>query len=324
MEQGGGGRGAAGGDGGDMNQQPQDRKPKEAQVQAQGQGQGQGQVQTPQLPQQPVQCPRCDSLNTKFCYYNNYSLSQPRYFCKTCRRYWTQGGTLRNVPVGGGCRKGKRARNNSSSSSSVENSSSRSQQPQPPPPPPPPHQEVSVQAQPNITTMVGARDPSPLGVPSVTPFFQGVGVGSGGYLSSLGGIHHSLNPPHPFDQPLNVGSGDVVGVGSNLGVLSGFNVPSLGSQRQIRPSQQFYQMGGAEQGLIIPSTMANSSAASHRDWTHSFINNAAGNNRAPDGSLWSTVSTTSISGNSQRNASSALMPNQWPNVPGFGPPPSSF
>nr|CAD1828138.1 unnamed protein product [Ananas comosus var. bracteatus] len=33
--------------------------------------------------------------NIKFCYFNNYSLSQPRYFCKTCRRYWTHGGTLR-------------------------------------------------------------------------------------------------------------------------------------------------------------------------------------------------------------------------------------
>ncbi|KAL9688994.1 hypothetical protein QQ045_033423 [Rhodiola kirilowii] len=54
-------------------------------------------------------CPRCDSENTKFCYYNNYSLSQPRYFCKSCRRYWTKGGALRNVPVGGGCRKNKRS-----------------------------------------------------------------------------------------------------------------------------------------------------------------------------------------------------------------------
>jgi hypothetical protein len=52
-------------------------------------------------------CPRCDSPNTKFCYYNNYSLSQPRYFCKGCRRYWTKGGSLRNVPVGGGCRKNR-------------------------------------------------------------------------------------------------------------------------------------------------------------------------------------------------------------------------
>ncbi|XP_055814983.1 dof zinc finger protein DOF2.5-like isoform X2 [Solanum dulcamara] len=55
-----------------------------------------------------MNCPRCNSTNTKFCYYNNYSLTQPRYFCKTCRRYWTEGGTLRNVPVGGGSRKNKR------------------------------------------------------------------------------------------------------------------------------------------------------------------------------------------------------------------------
>ncbi|XP_028787723.1 dof zinc finger protein DOF3.5-like [Neltuma alba] len=53
-------------------------------------------------------CPRCGSCNTKFCYYNNYSLTQPRYFCKGCRRYWTKGGSLRNVPVGGGCRKNRR------------------------------------------------------------------------------------------------------------------------------------------------------------------------------------------------------------------------
>ncbi|KAK8964378.1 Dof zinc finger protein DOF1.8 [Platanthera guangdongensis] len=58
---------------------------------------------------QPLNCPRCNSSNTKFCYYNNYSLSQPRYFCKTCRRYWTAGGSLRNVPVGGGSRKNKRS-----------------------------------------------------------------------------------------------------------------------------------------------------------------------------------------------------------------------
>ncbi|MBA0775547.1 hypothetical protein Gotri_010685 [Gossypium trilobum] len=57
-------------------------------------------------------CPRCASANTKFCYYNNYSLSQPRYFCKGCRRYWTKGGSLRNVPVGGGCRKSRRGKSN--------------------------------------------------------------------------------------------------------------------------------------------------------------------------------------------------------------------
>ncbi|KAM0034124.1 putative transcription factor C2C2-Dof family [Helianthus debilis subsp. tardiflorus] len=64
-------------------------------------------------PEQTLNCPRCDSPNTKFCYYNNYSLTQPRHFCKTCRRYWTKGGALRNVPIGGGCRK-KKPRSSSS------------------------------------------------------------------------------------------------------------------------------------------------------------------------------------------------------------------
>uniref|UniRef100_A0A0A9GUS7 Dof zinc finger protein n=1 Tax=Arundo donax TaxID=35708 RepID=A0A0A9GUS7_ARUDO len=64
-----------------------------------------------------LNCPRCNSTNTKFCYYNNYSLQQPRYFCKTCRRYWTEGGSLRNVPVGGGSRKNKRSSSSSASAS---------------------------------------------------------------------------------------------------------------------------------------------------------------------------------------------------------------
>ena len=67
-------------------------------------------VQQQQQQQEAPKCPRCDSSNTKFCYYNNYSLSQPRHFCKACKRYWTRGGTLRNVPVGGGCRRNKRVK----------------------------------------------------------------------------------------------------------------------------------------------------------------------------------------------------------------------
>lgn len=77
----------------------------------------------PQFPEhEHLNCPRCESSNTKFCYYNNYNLSQPRHYCKNCRRYWTKGGTLRNIPIGGGTRKvtkrssnsGKRPANSSS------------------------------------------------------------------------------------------------------------------------------------------------------------------------------------------------------------------
>ncbi|GJM88451.1 hypothetical protein PR202_ga04512 [Eleusine coracana subsp. coracana] len=73
----------------------------------------------PQL-DEALRCPRCDSSNTKFCYYNNYNTLQPRYFCKACRRYWTQGGSLRDVPVGGGCRKNKSASSSFPSSSSID------------------------------------------------------------------------------------------------------------------------------------------------------------------------------------------------------------
>ncbi|XP_021895858.1 dof zinc finger protein DOF5.6-like [Carica papaya] len=68
----------------------------------------------------PLKCPRCDSTNTKFCYYNNYNKSQPRHFCKTCKRHWTKGGTLRNVPVGGG-RKNKRLKTSNDTVSTATN-----------------------------------------------------------------------------------------------------------------------------------------------------------------------------------------------------------
>ncbi|CAN6332420.1 unnamed protein product [Urochloa humidicola] len=52
-------------------------------------------------------CPRCRSRDTKFCYFNNYNVNQPRHFCRACHRYWTAGGAIRNVPVGSGRRKNR-------------------------------------------------------------------------------------------------------------------------------------------------------------------------------------------------------------------------
>ncbi|KAJ6822992.1 putative dof zinc finger protein DOF3.6-like isoform X1 [Iris pallida] len=88
--------------------------------------------------QPPLQCPRCDSTNTKFCYYNNYNLSQPRHFCKNCRRYWTKGGALRNIPVGGGTRKNssssKRPNPNSTSAPAATSKRPSTSDPEPPQP----------------------------------------------------------------------------------------------------------------------------------------------------------------------------------------------
>jgi hypothetical protein len=65
------------------------------------------QDKTLKKPDKLLPCPRCNSMDTKFCYYNNYNVNQPRHFCKNCQRYWTAGGAMRNVPVGAGRRKNK-------------------------------------------------------------------------------------------------------------------------------------------------------------------------------------------------------------------------
>uniref|UniRef100_A0ACD5VGE3 Uncharacterized protein n=1 Tax=Avena sativa TaxID=4498 RepID=A0ACD5VGE3_AVESA len=70
---------------------------------------GSGQENVLKKPDIIVPCPRCNSMETKFCYFNNYNVSQPRHFCRNCQRYWTAGGNIRNVPVGSGRRRSKQA-----------------------------------------------------------------------------------------------------------------------------------------------------------------------------------------------------------------------
>ncbi|KAF5474425.1 hypothetical protein F2P56_006325 [Juglans regia] len=299
----------------EIRQQQEDRRLKPIQAENQQQQQ-----------QQPQKCPRCESLNTKFCYYNNYSLSQPRYFCKACRRYWTQGGTLRNVPVGGGCRKGKRAK--TSSSSGAENS--RSQQPQ--------------QIQQNLTNRPAIIPSNPVNTTSpiltstepagnlATPSIQSIApyYAGGGYLSSLAAIQ-SLSQSHSFStQALDVG-GDL-GSSSNLDLLQGFAVPSFGSQQQQQiQHRQFYQMSNRDRNVesdLYPTeeTLSQSSRppSSSHDWHQNFLYNT--NPVAPDTTLWSisTIASTTAAGytNSNNNGGSTSNPGQWPHdLPGYGPPP---
>lgn len=121
----------------------------------------QEQQQLQQPPSATLKCPRCDSSNTKFCYYNNYSLSQPRHFCKACKRYWTRGGTLRNVPVGGGCRKNKRLKT-SSSSVSATSTSTPSQNPRL-------HNSINSSTTPNIISSNHINSPMFFGVHNTNP-----------------------------------------------------------------------------------------------------------------------------------------------------------
>ncbi|KAK7246477.1 hypothetical protein RIF29_41345 [Crotalaria pallida] len=190
-------------------------------------------VHQPQRPiqQPPRQCPRCGSMNTKFCYYNNYSLTQPRHYCKTCKRYWTQGGALRNIPIGGTRRRGGKH--------VVNNSSSFPRSPQPT------HQGVVVH-QPNMITTVKTStttttNPSLAAVAPnsfIGSFHKGGGV-SGLYSSSLPMIH-SMNrsQSHLFNQSIKVGSSS----SSNLGLVSGGigvgNVGSIVASHQRHNVQQ--------------------------------------------------------------------------------------
>ncbi|KAL0377598.1 UNVERIFIED_CONTAM: Dof zinc finger protein DOF4.7 [Sesamum radiatum] len=99
----------------------------------------------PQQQQQtstPLKCPRCASLDTKFRYFNNHSLAQPRHYCKTCKRQWTVGGNLRNIPFGGKTRNGKQTK-----ASSSRCGNPRSQAPEPPLPLGEEHQSVTPMAE---------------------------------------------------------------------------------------------------------------------------------------------------------------------------------
>ncbi|KAL6627712.1 hypothetical protein ACP70R_031438 [Stipagrostis hirtigluma subsp. patula] len=79
---------------------------------AKGESDGSGEEKVLKKPDKILPCPRCNSMETKFCYFNNYNVNQPRHFCRNCQRYWTAGGTMRNVPVGAGRRRNKHPSHN--------------------------------------------------------------------------------------------------------------------------------------------------------------------------------------------------------------------
>ncbi|KAE8782203.1 Dof zinc finger protein DOF5.2 [Hordeum vulgare] len=79
---------------------------------AKTEGDGSSKEKVLKKPDKILPCPRCNSMDTKFCYYNNYNIHQPRHFCRGCQRYWTAGGSMRNLPVGAGRRKSKSSSTN--------------------------------------------------------------------------------------------------------------------------------------------------------------------------------------------------------------------
>ncbi|KAI3456247.1 hypothetical protein Pfo_012910 [Paulownia fortunei] len=267
-------------------QQPPPRrvKPPESQMAAQNQNHHHHQ------PPPAQKCPRCDSSNTKFCYYNNYSLSQPRYFCKACRRYWTHGGTLRNVPVGGGCRKSKRPKPSISSSSSGDQIA-RTQSLSP-----------ALPSQ-NLTGMISgqALRALPPAMPSMgNSFYTG-----GAFLSSLAAMQ-SLPTGINHGATVNLGGGNSQ-YDANMALLQGANLPSLKPQapQQFLAQNEFFP---SQQSMTIPPRPLSS-------WTQSFISRGTASSSAANPGFWSGATA-----DGDNQAGPSFNPNHWPdNHPGFDP-----
>lgn len=277
-----------------------------------------------QPPPQPLQsCPRCDSTNTKFCYYNNYSLSQPRYFCKTCRRYWTQGGTLRNVPVGGGCRKGKRAKTSGTATTSGgSNDLDHTQRLLAPLTLPPPPVSSSSQLMGTMTSLGRKEMGNNVNLSPMNPYYP-----NGGFFPSFAAmrtpnlghpqplinhLHQQQQPQHNFVGQFGIGPSSNANnnpSNSNMALLQGFSNNSLGHPQQHDQQQIF----NASDPVGVDKMMNTIEPPYYLS--------------APNGPLifgpsWNQnqlVNNNNVPSSSSNNSANAMNPNhQWP---GFGPPP---
>lgn len=304
---------------GDANQNQQARRFKEMENQV-----------APHQPPPPQKCPRCESLNTKFCYYNNYNLGQPRYFCKGCRRYWTHGGTLRNVPVGGGCRKGRRGR---VSPVSCGGESSRSQPILPPQQPPSQQQpqgdfsnianmaalvsgiaNIPASSQQSLRSISWAHPPATC---STYP---------GGMFAAFDGLQ--MPPLSGQTQGMNrsfrIGGGpggvNAGAAGANMPLFQGFDFSAIKSQQaqsqllQIRDqpcqtgdigNRDKQPMYTPDENMVLPAgNMMNS-------WTPG---DATINTSTSKSNFWTNLNRASTSSGMTE---SSFNSNQWPNIPDY-------
>lgn len=184
-------------------------------------GEANQQEQTPT----PLKCPRCNSLDTKFRYFNNHNLAQPRHYCKTCKRQWTVGGNLRNIPVGGKPRSNKKTK---ASSSRCTN---------PPQQPPLPQGEENLQ-NPQPLTHMAPMLPQDLDttmappVPNIPTTVLPLSSYDSNDEISLFDFIQSLIQPYVIDQHVNVGY-QFSGGGANMAIPGDGNIPSMASQQAL-------------------------------------------------------------------------------------------
>ncbi|KAK6129146.1 hypothetical protein DH2020_037124 [Rehmannia glutinosa] len=185
-------------------------------------------IQQQEQPPTPLKCPRCRSPDTKFRYFNNHSLTQPRHYCKTCKRQWTVGGNLRNIPVGGKTRSGKQTK---ASSSRCGNPTS--QHPQPPLPLGEEHLQNSQSLTPMAAmvpqnfdgTMIQPTASPPAAVSPLSSYYFN------DEISCLDAIQ-LLIQPEVINQHVNAGNQFGTG-GANMAIPQEWNTQPMASQQAL-------------------------------------------------------------------------------------------
>ncbi|KAI3855875.1 hypothetical protein MKW92_003895, partial [Papaver armeniacum] len=238
-----------------------------------------------------------------------------------CRRYWTQGGTLRNVPVGGGCRKGKRSTQNKKPTPSSSATSTQDH-----------HQQQNVS---QSSTYKNLLMPSSAANPSPIYYYPGVG---GGSIGASGMFLSSLAPYQSFNQQIPISANNDhnnIGV-SNSALLQGFSLPSLQhqqKQQQLQPHSQYLNMGGIntkEEKPILPLEAGNlirppSTQHHHQEW---FLPNFNNSNPigTPDGvNYWNsqTTTTTTTTTNTNNDNTATVSTTDGTTTTPMNPPPST-
>ncbi|KAB5533975.1 hypothetical protein DKX38_017061 [Salix brachista] len=210
-----------------------------------------------QLQFELLKCPRCESTNTKFCYYNNYNKSQPRHFCKTCKRHWTKGGTLRNVPVGGG-RKNKKQKTSKTSSNTTNSSST-----------------VSTAAPCNNNNMINRVNPQ-LAIPAQQQKLNHPDLVHGGQRNFSETLYQAMiNPPSSVLQQNSISCDNLDTKSFNInnnGVLSGSSVSIPQNQGLLFPySSYFDTLPSSICTSFQPSNVYNQTGESMEDSTITTI-----------------------------------------------------
>lgn len=267
-----------------------------------------------ELQQTPLKCPRCSSLDTKFRYFNNHSVTQPRHYCKTCKRHWTVGGNLRDIPVGGNPRRNKQ----------TKASSSRCTKPQTPPPQPTlPLGEEHLQYSQSLTPMAmlpqyfdtNMTQPVTSLPAAVTPL-------SSFYFDdeiSCFDTIQSLIQPDFINQHANAGY-QLASDGANMAIPHDWNIQSMASQQAlpqqiptyVESYQTHNQVNNATPNLynsLVQPTWPMSSM--RQDLTDNF--NLSTSNAIP----WNNFSGNTTITNTEMDTTS-INADEWLNFSGYG------